>query len=91
MRRIRAIVSGRVQGVGFRAFTVEEARSLSLTGWVKNLHDGTVELEAQGEPDAVAALAAWCRHGPPSAKVTDVFVEDVPLVDGERTFSQMRR
>ncbi len=71
-RRVRAIIRGRVQGVAYRASTVAEARGLGLVGWVRNLPDGSVELEAQGESDAIDALLAWCRHGPPAAAVSAV-------------------
>jgi acylphosphatase len=90
MRRVRAIVSGRVQGVAFRAFTVDEARRHGLTGWVRNCPDGTVELEAQGEDAGVSALLAWCAHGPPAARVTGVEIGDAAPIDGERGFVQRR-
>ena len=77
MRRIRAIVSGRVQGVSYRASTAAKARQLGLAGWVKNLPNGSVELEAEGSPDQVAALVTWCHHGPPSARVDQVAVEEL--------------
>ena len=76
-RRVRARVRGRVQGVAFRASTRSEARRLGLAGWVKNLPDGTVELEAQGAPEVVAQLLAWCAKGPPSARVDGVDVTDI--------------
>ena len=85
MRRIRAIVSGRVQGVSYRASTAAKARQLGLAGWVKNRPDGSVELEAEGSPDQVAALVTWCHHGPPAARVDHVAVEELsPL--GDRDF-----
>jgi acylphosphatase len=90
MRRVRAIVTGRVQGVAYRASTVEQARAHGLTGWVRNLADGSVELEAQGDDARVAALLAWCEHGPPAASVTGVAVEDRALVDGEHGFATLR-
>jgi acylphosphatase len=77
MRRIRAIVSGRVQGVSYRASTEAKARQLGLAGWVRNLPDGRVELEAEGPPEQVAALVTWCHHGPPSARVDQVAVEEL--------------
>jgi len=89
-RRVRAIVTGRVQGVGFRVSTVDEARKIRLTGWVRNLPDGSVELEAQGDDAQVAALLAWCEHGPPAARVTGVVVEDQGPIDGERGFVERR-
>jgi acylphosphatase len=88
MRRVRAIVTGRVQGVAYRASTVFEARALGLTGWVRNLADGSVELEAQGDDRGVTALVAWCAHGPPAARVTRVSVDDIAALGDERDFVQ---
>jgi len=89
MKRVRAIVTGRVQGVGYRASTAREAERLQLAGWVRNLPDGSVELEAEGPDDVVDALIAWCRRGPSSAKVDDVRVEARDLA-GERGFAVTR-
>lgn len=86
MRRIRAIVTGRVQGVSYRASTVHEARRLGLVGWVKNRADGSVELEAQGPDDKIDALVAWCHQGPPAAKVSKVAVEELAASGSERAF-----
>ena len=69
---IRIIVRGRVQGVGFRAWTQREASGLGLSGWCRNLPDGTVEALFQGAPEAVAAMIALCAHGPAYSKVTEV-------------------
>lgn len=85
-RRIAAIVTGRVQGVSYRASTIDEATQLGLTGWVRNRADGSVELEAQGAPAQIDALLAWCAVGPPAARVSGVTVQDLPIVDGERGF-----
>jgi len=85
-RRIRAIVTGRVQGVSFRASTRHEARRLGVVGWVCNAADGSVELEAEGPDDAVAALLAWCAHGPPGARVARVAIEELAPTGGEREF-----
>ncbi len=70
--RVHVFVSGVVQGVAFRAYTVDEARRLGIAGWVRNLPDGRVETEAEGERAALEALVAWCRRGPPSAEVDEV-------------------
>ncbi|HEU4733610.1 MAG TPA: acylphosphatase [Kofleriaceae bacterium] len=83
---MRAIVTGRVQGVSFRAFTIDEARARGLTGWVRNLPDGSVELEAQGDDAEIAALLGWCAHGPPAARVADVATSELAVVAGERAF-----
>jgi acylphosphatase len=86
MRRIRAIVTGRVQGVAYRASTVHEARRLGVVGWVKNRADGGVELEAEGPADRIAALVAWCEQGPPAARVTRVAVDELAPTSVERAF-----
>jgi acylphosphatase len=82
MRRARAIVTGRVQGVSFRASTCSEARRLGVVGWVRNLPDGSVELEAEGDDDRVAALLAWCEHGPPGARVATVAITEIAACGG---------
>lgn len=68
----RCVVSGRVQGVFFRAATRERAIALGLRGYARNLPDGRVEVLACGEDADVAALCAWLRSGPPQARVSDV-------------------
>jgi acylphosphatase len=88
MRRVRAIVTGRVQGVAYRASTVYEARRHGLAGWVRNLPDGSVELEAQGDSDSVTALMAWCAHGPPAARVAGVAIDEIAVVANESDFAQ---
>jgi acylphosphatase len=66
------IVSGRVQGVSFRAATAKEARANGLTGWVRNMPDGRVEAVFQGAKEKIGEMLAWCRKGPPAARVSDV-------------------
>jgi len=66
---LRLSVVGRVQGVGFRAWVVQEAMQRNLRGWVRNCRDGSVEALIIGQADAVAAMAAACRRGPPMAHV----------------------
>ena len=90
MRRIHAIVSGRVQGVSYRASTASEARRLGVTGWVRNLPDGRVELEAEGQEDKISSLIAWCENGPPSAKVSEVAVDEIPATGHDTAFSVTR-
>lgn len=68
----RFLVSGRVQGVFFRASTRDQAQRLGLRGHARNLPDGRVEVWAVGEADAIDALARWLRHGPPMARVDEV-------------------
>jgi len=76
MKSVHVIVSGRVTGVGFRAWTAEEARSLGVTGWVRNLRDGTVEAVFYGPDDAVNRLLRKVGEGPLGARVTETFVSD---------------
>ena len=73
-RRVR--VTGRVQGVFFRAWTAEQAKRLGIAGWARNCRDGSVEALLQGEADAVEALIEALHRGPPSARVARVEAED---------------
>jgi len=72
--RAHLLISGRVQGVCFRAYAEEEAQSLGLKGWVKNLLDGRVEVVCEGEKDDVERFVEWCHNGPPGARVRDIDV-----------------
>jgi len=69
------IITGRVQGVGFRASMAREAQRLGVTGWVRNRTDGSVEAVVAGASEQVAAIMNWARHGPPAARVDHVSVE----------------
>ncbi len=70
--RVHLVVSGLVQGVYFRYSTVEEATLLGVCGWVRNLPDGRVEVEAEGERAALESLVRFCRRGPPAARVDEI-------------------
>lgn len=72
--RAHVLISGRVQGVCFRAYTVDEAAAVGVTGWVRNTSDGGVEAVFEGNRSAVEAIVAWCRKGPPAARVSNVEV-----------------
>ena len=76
MIRRRVIVSGRVQGVFFRAACAETANALGVSGWVSNEPDGTVAAVFEGEVGAVEGMIAWCHQGPPRAEVGDVTVTE---------------
>jgi len=80
------VASGTVQGVGFRYFTRNLARTLNLTGFVRNTRDGRVEAEAQGAPAQVGAFINGIRTGPSRALVSGVEVEDIPEAPGEEGF-----
>jgi acylphosphatase len=71
---VHVMISGRVQGVWFRASTKQKADELGLTGWVKNTKDGDVEAVFEGEESLVDEMIAWCWNGPPLAHVTEVTV-----------------
>lgn len=72
-------ISGQVQGVNYRNACRREARSLKVTGWVRNCPDGSVEAHAQGTPSAVEQLIDWCHRGPAHARVEQVRVEEVDV------------
>ncbi|MGB7368231.1 MAG: acylphosphatase [Methylovirgula sp.] len=76
---VRVRVSGRVQGVGFRAFTLRHAEARGISGWVRNCRNGDVEAVFAGSEDAVAMLCELCRRGPPQAKVDrfEIFEADL--------------
>ena len=74
---VRMRISGRVQGVFYRAWATEHARALRLKGWIRNRSDGSVELLADGEADKVDRFIALCRQGPPAAQVDHVAIEHV--------------
>jgi acylphosphatase len=72
MKRVHVYVSGRVQGVFFRAVTQQTAKDFNLTGWVRNMHDGRVEAVFEGKNEDVDKMLGWCKIGPPSARVEKV-------------------
>jgi acylphosphatase len=89
----RCYVTGRVQGVFYRASTRQRALELGCRGYARNLDDGRVEVLAVGAADAVRALIEWLWQGPPAAHVTDIAVSDVDpdaLTDPPTTFSTIR-
>ena len=73
--RAHVLISGRVQGVGYRYATVDTASQLGLTGWVRNLSDDRVEAVFEGARVVVEEMVRWCHAGPPAAVVKDVVVE----------------
>ncbi|MCW5807841.1 MAG: acylphosphatase [Deltaproteobacteria bacterium] len=87
MRRVRAIATGRVQGVSYRASAASAARHLGVVGWARNRRDGSVELEAEGPDDRVAAFLAWCADGPPGAAVAHVAVDELAPTGADTGFT----
>lgn len=89
LRRTKAIVEGRVQGVFFRAYTQEEATRLGLTGWTRNMPDGNVEVLMEGEEEQIQQMIDWLYRGSPMSRVTGVItLEEEPL--GGMTDFQIR-
>jgi acylphosphatase len=80
-KTVRVTIRGRVQGVGYRAWTQMEASVLGISGWVRNRANGDVEALFAGPLDAVDALCAACWHGPFQSQVTNVHVEDASEAD----------
>lgn len=84
---VHVIISGRVQGVWFRANTKQKAEQLGLTGWIRNTSDGRVEAVFEGEEKIVKEMIQWCRKGPSLAKVENVEVKNQNLTDNYDNFS----
>lgn len=84
-RRMRMNVRGIVQGVGFRFFTVRAARQNGVSGWVRNLADGSVEIEAEGSDEELEAFVREIRKGPAMSRVDDITANEVPP-QGEQEF-----
>ena len=77
MKTVKAIVSGKVQGVGFRMYTCAQAQKLDVCGYVRNLRNGDVEIVATGTTAVVDALIEWAKSGPPSAVVNNLQLEAI--------------
>ena len=75
MKKLHLLISGFVQGVNFRYYTKEKADELDLAGWVRNLSDGRVEIQALGEEEKLAEFLSWCQKGSDFANVQQVEVE----------------
>ena len=81
-------ITGKVQGVGYRAATVRAAHQFRVRGWVRNADDGSVEALIQGQADQVDRMLTWLRHGPPAARVVDVTLEEIQT---ERHFDRFEQ
>lgn len=86
LRRVRVVVRGDVQAVGFRASARSRARSLGVSGWVRNNPDGTVEAELEGPPDRIDSLVDWFGRGPHGSRVDGIDVQPLEPA-GEQGFS----
>ena len=87
MKRVHVFISGRVQGVFFRAETQRAAESFNLTGWVCNVPDGRVEAVFEGEDANIDKMLAWCYIGPPHARVENVTIKEDPYTGSFHDFS----
>lgn len=87
MKALHLMIRGRVQGVWFRASTQDTARQLKIRGWVRNTPDGAVEAHIQGDDAAVGAMLAWCRQGPPGARVDDIDISEAAPVEEFKSFN----
>jgi len=88
--RVHIWVSGRVQGVFFRYSARVRAEELHLTGYVKNLYDGRVEIVAEGDRDKLSSMVSWAHRGPPGSRVEEVSVEWERPTDSYSSFSIAR-
>ena len=86
MKRIHLVISGVVHGVGFRYNARRKARLMNLTGYSRNLDNGSVEIEVQGTTDALERFIQWVHHGPPDAKVELVEQKEINVVINESDF-----
>ena len=84
---VHVLISGKVQGVWFRASTKQKAEELGITGWVRNTSDGKVEAVFEGEEKIVQKMIEWCHHGPPLAKVEHVEIKQQKPSNGFEGFS----
>ncbi len=82
------VIHGRVQGVGYRDATVAAALDHGVTGWVRNRRDGTVEAHAQGDVEVIERFIAWCRQGPPLARVASIDVREAEHDPSHRGFAR---
>jgi acylphosphatase len=87
VKRVHVYVSGKVQGVFFRAETQRAAIDLNLAGWVRNVQDGRVESVFEGKDENVDKMLAWCHIGPPAARVENVAIEEKPYTGEFRNFN----
>jgi len=87
MKTVRIIVTGRVQGVGFRYFTVRCANDLGLCGWVRNLPDGSVETAIQGQGEKIEKMIGLLKQGPGAANVSGLEIEEIESESGSAELS----
>ncbi len=89
-KNIRVLISGRVQGVCFRACTRDQAQILNLSGWVRNLSDGRVEAVFEGPSDVIDQMLEWCKEGAPSSSVSELEVFEGGVSTGDNGAFEIR-
>ncbi len=89
-RHAQLIITGRVQGVWFRASTKETADNLGIQGWVRNLPDGSVEVNAAGGNAVMEQFIRWCYQGPPGARVSKIDIKELEAADNPHGFRILR-
>ena len=87
MINVHVLISGKVQGVWYRANTKNKAKELGIKGWVRNTKDGRVEAFFQGDGKQVDDMISWCSKGPPLATVTDIVVEKIEISEDFKGFT----
>jgi len=90
MKTLKIIVSGRVQGVFYRASTKAVADQIGIKGIIKNLPDGTVYIEAEGNESLMEDFVDWCKYGPDDARVDDISIEEIELKN-YRNFNVLKK
>lgn len=88
--RTRLVISGRVQGVGFRYWAHQQATRIGLSGWVKNQYDSTVECECQGEEHQIEEFISSCSGGPARSSVTNISQQSLPVITDAPKLFQIR-
>ncbi|WP_130806268.1 acylphosphatase [Senegalia massiliensis] len=81
MKRVNIEIFGRVQGVGFRYYTTQEANKLNISGWVTNRIDGSVEIDAQGKEENIEKFIEWTKSGPSHARVDNINISEKSIKD----------
>ena len=89
-KNVRVLISGRVQGVCFRACTRDQAQILNLSGWVRNLSDGRVEAVFEGPFDVIEQMLEWCKEGAPSSSVSELEVFEEGVSTGDNGAFEIR-
>ena len=84
MKRYLLIFDGRVQGVGFRSFVQMQAMNHQCTGWVRNMDNGKVEMELQGEPEAIDRIIRTLRQGNMFIRIDEYFIKEIPVIEEQR-------